>query len=302
MGKTHLLEGIYRSIRAKFPALRIVYLTAETFGNYFTEAMRDHTMPSFRQRFRHVDVLLIDDVEFFEGKNKMQEEFLHTFQQLEGHQRQIVLTGDRHPRLFSKISEELSTRFLSGLVCRVESPDQETRERIVSRKSEQSGQKLAPDVRRFVAQRFRNNVRELEGALNCLETYRCMIKKRVNLAAARRILSDLERDCIRIIQLTDVESVVCDFFGVPAKDLKSSRRHRSVSEPRMLAMYLSRQHTRAAYSEIGQYFGGRNHSTVMSAEKKVREWLAQEHPIQVASETLSLSEIIDSLEQRLKVS
>jgi chromosomal replication initiator protein len=302
MGKTHLLEGIYRRLRRQFPALRVTFLTSEAFVNYFTQALREHTVPSFRQRFRNVDVLLVDDVDFFEGKRVMQEEFLHTFKQLESHGRQIVLTSDRHPRLLDKLSDELVTRFLSGLVCRLESPDADTRRRIVERKAAKVQADISPEALRFVADRFKNNVRELEGAINCLATYRSLHGKTITLSAARHMLADLERDCIRIVGLADIEQAVCNLFRLEPDDLKSPRRHRSVSQPRMLAMYLARKLTQAAYSEIGQYFGGRNHSTVVSAEKKVRDWLADRTPIKIASQAWTLDDLLKTLEQQLQAS
>lgn len=299
VGKTHLIEGVYRRVRRKFPAAQVMFLTSEAFTNYFVQALREHTLPSFRRRFRNVDVLLVDDVDFLGSKRAIQEEFLHTFKQLESHGRQIVLTADRHPRLLTKLSEELTTRFLSGLVCRVEAPGVETRKQIVRRKAAGLKSEISDDALNFVAERFRNNVRELEGALNCLSTYYHMTRKRVGISVARRVLADLERDCIRVVRMTDVERVVCSFFGVPADDLKSSRRHRSVSRPRMLAMFLARKLTQTAYSEIGHYFGGRNHSTVMSAERKVKSWLADGTPITVASQTWPLEEVLEMLEQQL---
>jgi len=312
LGKTHLLEGIYRAIRRSYPSLRVTCLSSEGFANYFTQALREKTLPGFRQRFRNVDVLLVDDVDFLNGKRVIQEEFLHTFKRLEGHQRQIVLAADRHPRLLTGMSDELTTRLLSGLVCRIESPELETRRNILERKvagRSATGQtapgktaSVTPEAIAFIAQRFRNNVRELEGALNCLETYHSLTGRRVGVTAARRVLANLERDCIHVVRLSDIEQVVCEFFGVEPAELKSNRRHRSISRPRMLAMYLARKHTQAAYNEIGRYFGGRNHSTVMSAEKKVRTWLDDRAEFHVAAEAWPLSELLESLEQQLRAS
>jgi len=301
-GKTHVLEGIYGCFRQQFPALQVMYLTAETFANYFTQALRDRTLPSFRQRFRNVDVFLVDDIDFFDGKRVIQEEFLHTFKQLEGHGRQIVLSCECHPRLLAKTGEELVTRFLSGLVCRLESPDLETRRKIVRQKASRMNADYTDEALNYVAQRFQNNVRELEGALNCLTTYHAMTGKRIGVSIARKVLSDLERDCVRIVRLSDIEQVVCEFFGVGSKELKSARRHRSVSFPRMLAMYLSRKHTQAAYSEIGQYFGGRNHATVMSAEKSVKSWLSEGREFRIASQSWRFDDVIESLEHHLQAS
>lgn len=302
LGKTHLLEGIYRTVRRQHPALNVTFLTSEAFTNYFTEALRERTLPSFRQRFRTVDVLLVDDIDFLDSKRVVQEEFLHTFKQLESHGRQIVLTSDRHPRLLTKISDELSTRFLSGLVCRIETLQVETRREIVGRKAALLKSDISPEALDFVAGRFRNNVRELEGALNCLATYHDMTKRRVRAGTARRVLAEMERDCIRVVRMGDVEHSICSFFGLDPEELKSKQRRRTVSRPRMLAMFLARKHTQAAYSEIGRYFGGRNHSTVMSAERQVRNWVSEGATVEVASQTWAMREVLEALEQQLQAS
>lgn len=298
-GKTHLLEGICRQLKRTQPSANVMLITSEAFANYFTQALRDRTLPSFRQRFRGVDALLVDDIEFFESKRVFQEEFLHTFCDLVDHGRQVVLTGSRHPRLLTKLGDELATRFLSGLVCRLEVPDAETRGKIVETKAARLSGEFAPEALQFVAQRFQNSVRELEGALNCLQTYHSMTGKRVTLSAARQVLADLERDCLRIVRLADVVRVVCGLFGVKPKDLESESRVRTISQPRMLAMFLARKHTQSAYSEIGQHFGGRNHSTVMSAERKVQQWLDENSTIQVASQSWTIGEVLSVLEQQL---
>ena len=299
IGKTHLLDGIFREVRQRYPSLKIVHLTAEMFGNYFTEALKQRNLPSFRQRFRSVDLLIVDDVDFFDGKRVMQEEFLHTFKHLESQGCQIVLSADRHPRLLTKLSEELTSRFMSGVVCRIESPDLETRREIVERKASRLTGRFAPEVLDYIASRFPHNVREIEGALNYLQAYYSMTNKRVTVTAARRILSELERDCIRIVSLAEIESTVCDFFGIEPAELRSEKRTRTLSQPRMLAMYLARKHTEAAYSEIGHYFGGRNHSTVMSAEKKVRRLIEEESDLAIASRSWQVADLVNSLEQQL---
>lgn len=298
-GKTHLLEGICRQLKRTQPAANVVLITAEAFANYFTQALRDHSLPGFRQRFRGVDVLIVDNVEFFESKRVFQEEFLHTFSDLADHGRPIVLSGTRHPRLLTKLSDELVSRFQSGLVCRLETPDLATRMRIVEAKAARLPGEFAPEALEYIAQRFQGSVRELEGALNCLQTYHGMTRKRVTVPIARDVLADLERDCLRLIRLADVERVVCQVFGIRPKDLQSESRVRTISQPRMLAMFLARKHTPSAYSEIGQHFGGRNHSTVMSAERKVQQWLEQNETIKVASQTWSIGEILQTLEQQL---
>lgn len=298
-GKSHLLEGIYRQVRRLHPQLQVVYLTAENFANYFTSALREHTLPSFRQRFRSIDVLLIDDVHFLDAKFGIQEEFLHTVKQLDRQGKQLVVTADRHPRLLTKLNEELKTRFLAGMVCRLDAPDFATRREVVSRKAARMDADFATDALTFVAERFTQNVRELEGALNCLQTYHAMTGQRITASVARNVLADLERDCIRVVRLTDIELAVTTLFGLAADDLRSDNRSRSVSQPRMLAMYLARKHTRSAYAEIGHYFGGRNHSTAIAAERKIAQEMERQTSIQIASQTWSMRDVLETLDQQL---
>lgn len=299
VGKTHLAEAVYCEVRRQHPESQVVFMTAESFGNQFTHALRNQSLPSFRARFRNVDVLIMDDIGFLNGKPGMQEEFLHTFEQLASHGRQIVVTADCHPRLMSRMSGELTTRFLCGLVCRLETPDLQTRRQIVRLKMQSSTGQIADDALDFVARRFTHSVRELEGAINTLRTWYAMTRKKVSLQTARQALSELERDCIRVVRLPDIEAAVCQLFGIDASDLKSAKRTRSVSQPRMLAMFLARRHTQAAYKEIGDFFGGRNHSTVVAAEKKVDSWLRGEKELSFAGRSWHLSDVMESIEQQL---
>jgi len=298
-GQTHLLAGVYRRIRHEYPALQTVLRTAESFANYFTQALAEKSLPSFRQRFRNVDVLLVDDADFFDGKRAIQEEFLNTLKKLEREERQVVVTADRHPRLLTKSSDDLVSRLLSGLGCRIESPDAQTRLAIVRRQAEELQLTVDDDVLRLVAERFTNNVRELNGALNCVKTYASMTGRRVTYTAARSAIANLERDCLRIVRIADVERAVCQLFGVSTDDLKSATRARSVAQPRMLAMYLTRRLTNSPYSEIGRYFGGRNHATVMSAEKKIAKLVDSSAQIRVSTETWPVLEVVRALEQQV---
>jgi chromosomal replication initiator protein len=197
------------------------------------------------------------------------------------------------------MSDELTTRFMCGLVSRMEAPDLKTRQQIVRLKMQPFAGQIAEDALDFVARRFAHSVRELEGALNTLRTWHAMTKAKVSVQTARQALSDLERDCIRVVRLPDIEAAVCQLFGIDAIDLKSSKRTRSVSQPRMLAMFLARRHTQAAYKEIGDFFGGRNHSTVVAAEKKIDTWLRAEKELTFAGRNWHLSDIMESIEQQL---
>ena len=300
VGKTHLIEGIYRRVRRKFPSLHVLFLTAENFANYYTQALRERSLPGFHQKFRNVDMLLVDDVDFFDGKRGIQEEFLHTLKSLESGGRQVVMSADRHPRLFTKTCDELITRFQSGMSCRVESPDETTRRQIVQQFVQRQPFAVTEQALDFVARRFSGNVRELAGAVNCLQTFHSMTQQRVSLRSARDVLARLERDCIRIVRLADVERAVCRLFQITGDELKSAKRSRTVSQPRMLAMYLARRLTQSAYSEIGKYFGDRNHSTVMAAEKKVVRLIDERATIRVAAEDWPVIDLVESLETHLK--
>jgi chromosomal replication initiator protein len=298
-GKTHLVEGIARHIKRQFPSLNVLFLTSENFTNYFTRALQERSLPSFRQKFRGCDVLLVEDVDFLEGKKGIQEEFLHTLQQLEAEGRQIVLTGDRHPRLMTRLSDELVTRFLSGLVCRIDAPCGETRREVVTRIAQRRKLPISDGALDFVASRFTMNVRELVGAMNCLDVWHSLQQRRVGVAAARQVLASLERDCLKVVKLDDVEQAVCQLFGVTSRDLKSPSRARAVAQPRMLAMYLSRRLTNVAYSDIGRHFGGRNHTTAISAERKVAKLIESNDRLRISSEDWSVRDVLQTLEQQI---
>lgn len=299
-GKTHLLEGIYCDIRRQFPDSKVLYLTSEAFMNYFTQAQRERTMPGFRQRFRNVDVLMLDDIDFFDAKKGTQEELLHTITQLQSHGRQVVVSAHCHPRMLTNLRDELTTRFMAGLVCRLESPCESVRHEFTERKAKQYSAEFTADALSFVAKRFGNSVREIEGALNCLETHFAATRDRITLTVARNVLGALERDYQRIISITDIERTITKAFGVTVKELRSSSRERRISRPRMLAMYLARLHTQAAYQEIGRHFGNRNHSTVIAAERKVTGWIKDGTELRVASQLLPARELVSMLEDRLQ--
>lgn len=299
-GKTHKLEGIRARVRKEFPHLQVLLITAEQFGNYFTQALAGRSLPSFRAKFRSVDILLVDDIDFLDGKKAFQEEFLHTLKQFEQQGRQIAVTSNRHPRLLTRTSEELVSRFLSGLVCRIENPSEQMRLEIVTRHATRMKARFTPDALAHVAGRFTANVRELEGAVNVLSTWAQMTRNKVTVSVARQLLGRMERDCVRLVRVSDVETAVCEFFGVEAETLRSASRKRSLSQPRMLAMYLTRKLTQSAYGEIGTYFGGRNHSTVMSAEKKIAKQLTSAETIRIAAENWSVQDVLQTLEDRIK--
>ncbi|MDG2388507.1 MAG: chromosomal replication initiator protein DnaA [Planctomycetaceae bacterium] len=301
-GKTHLLDGIYWSVRKRIPQLNVLRMTAETFANFFSQALCERKLPAFRHKMRSADLLLLDDIEFLDGKKVFQEEFLHTIKKLEDSGKQMVFTTDRHPRLMEKSREEMTSRLSAGMLCRLETPSQETRLKIVKAKTRRMGMGLTPEIQDYVASRFSRSVRELEGALNCLQHAESMNEQRLTLNAARTVLSDLEKDCRRLIHLSDIERCVCRFFGLQPEELKSKSRKKTVSHPRMLAMFLSRKLTQSPYSAIGDHFGGRSHSTVVSAENSVENWLEESRPLSISSREWSLSDVLGTLERELEAS
>jgi len=300
-GKTHLLEAIYSDARRRHKDLNVVYLTSEGFTNYFTAALSARTIPSFRQRFRNVDVMLIDNVEFLDNKRATQEEFLHTIVQVIEHGGQVVISSDRHPRMLTRHREELTTRFLSGLVCRIESPDDQLRQQLVRTIATQLNADFSEEALDYVARRCRRNIRELQGAMNSLDGHHALTGKRITVQLARQVLGDLEEESRRLVRISDVERVVCEAFGVTATELRSKTRRKAISLPRSLAMYISRKLTHSAYREIGLYFGGRDHSTVVAAEKRVFSWINHDEPVKVPTSCKSrtISGIVSELEDRL---
>jgi chromosomal replication initiator protein len=300
-GKTHLLEAIYSETRRNFPSRNVMYLTSEAFTNCFTAALAARTVPSFRQRFRNVDVLLIDNIEFLDNKRATQEEFLHTIVQVCDHGGQVVISSDRHPRMLAKHREELTTRFLSGLVCRMDQPDPETGRRLLLALSANSKAVFNNDALDYILRRCKRNIRELQGAVNQLESQFQLTGRRITAAVARELLGGMEDECRRLVRISDVEKLICDVFGINATELRSPSRRKTLAVPRSIAMFLARKLTRSAYREIGSYFGGRDHSTVVAAEKRVAELVAGNAPVglPVAVPARSLADLIDELERRL---
>ena len=302
VGKTHLLEAIYSEIRQTQPNLNVVFITSEAFTNYFTQALDSKTVPSFRQRFRNVDVLLVDNIEFLDSRKKAtEEEFLHTIVQVVDHGGQVVVTGDRHPRLLTKHREELTTRFMSGLVCRIELPCEDARRRIAATLALPIKESFTQETLDYVARRCRKNVRELQGAINCLHGHFKLTRRKITVSRAREILGEMEDECRRLVRINDVEKVICDAFGLNVTDLRSKSRRKAIACPRSLAMFVARKLTKMAYREIGMYFGGRDHSTVVAAEKRVQSWINEDAILQLPSSCRgkTIADVLHELEERL---
>src|SRR5439155_2661680 len=298
-GKTHLLEGIFAGLRKQSADARVVYITAEDFTNRFVQAMRATKLAAFRKHFREVDVLLLDDLHFLASKKATQEEFLHTFDALLSEGRQLVVTCDCHPRLTEDFLPELADRLLGGAVWGLQPPDGATRLDLLRSKAAKASTLIAEDVLRFLSQQLRGNVRELEGALHSLRHYARVTGKPIDTPLAREALGDLLRHAVRVVRLEDVDAAVCQVLRLPQGTLQSKARAWSVSHPRMLAVFLARKLTAASYGEIGQYFGGRNHSTAVAAEKKVREWLHADGTLALSRQTWRVREVIEMAERLL---
>jgi chromosomal replication initiator protein len=299
LGKTHLLEGIGAALRPRHPGMKVIHITAEAFTNGFLDAMRHGNLTSFRARYRGAGALLVDDIHFLAAKKATQDEFLHTFNALVADGAPIVLTSDQHPRQIAKLTDELATRFLGGMVVKLEAPDPATRRAILKAKAAARGVIVPEAVLAFVADHLRASVRELEGALHSLIAHATMTGKKLDLALARTALRDTIRHTARAVALKDVERAVCQLFTIEPDALKADNRARAVAYPRMVAMYLARKHTGAAYSEIGRFFGGRNHSTVISAEKRVKGWLADEARNGLLAGFETMGDILAALERSL---
>jgi len=299
LGKTHLLEGIGHALRARQPGLKLIHGTAEGFTNGFLDAMRSNSLGSFRSRYRNAEALIIDDVHFLAAKRATQDEFLHTFNALIAEGVPIILTADQHPKRIAKLTDELATRFLGGMVVKLDAPDPTTRRAILKAKAQARGVDVPDAVLEYIAEHLRASVRELEGALHSLIAHAVLTGKRLDLNLAKSALRDTIRHTAQAVALRDVERAVCHLFEVDADTLKSDSRARSLTYPRMLAMYLCRKHTGAAYSEIGRYFGGRNHSTVISAEKKVLGWLRDEERNALLAGFETVADVLAALERTL---
>ncbi len=299
-GKTHLLEGIYAELRKAHGDWRVTYLTSEEFTNRFLQAMRNDRLSSFRRQFRDCDVLLLDDLHFLATKKATQEEFLHTFDALLADGRQLVVTCDCHPRLADDFTPELVDRLLGGAVWSLQPPDAETRLAILRAKSRRLEGVLFPDeVLTFLAQQLRGNVRELEGAIQSVRHYSRVTGRPIDVALVREALTDLLRHAIRVVRLTDVDQATCAVLRLEPGSLQSQARAWAVSHPRMVAMFLARKHTAASYSDIGKHFGGRNHSTVVAAEKKVRAWLDENLELSLGERRIRVRELVERVEHDL---
>jgi chromosomal replication initiator protein len=271
LGKTHLMHAIAHDIRRRNPERRVVYLSAEKFMYKFIQALRFQNTVAFKEQFRSVDVLMIDDVQFICGKDSTQEEFFHTFNALVDQNRQVVVSADKSPADLEGLEDRMRSRLGWGLVADIVSTTYELRLGILQQKAEGLGVRIPDRVAEFLAHKITSNVRELEGALNRIVAHSTLVGRAITPEMAQEVLHDLLRANDRRVTIEEIQKRVAEHFNIRIADMHSARRARAVARPRQVAMYLSKQLTSRSLPEIGRKFGGRDHTTVMHAVRKIEE-------------------------------
>jgi chromosomal replication initiator protein len=269
MGKTHLMQAIGHHIKRRNPATRLTYISAEKFTNEVIHSLRFDRMAALRDRFRTVDVLLVDDIQFIAGKERTQEEFFHTFNALYDQLKQIVISSDCPPKEISSIEERLRSRFEWGLIADIQPPDLETKIAILQKKADAEKVRLSDDVAEFIARAIKSNVRELEGALTRLVAYSSLTGAEINLATAQQALRSIIDTQDKRVTIELIQKRVGEHFGLRATDLKMKSNSKAIAFPRQVAMYLVKQLTSASLPEIGRQFGGKHHTTVLHSINKI---------------------------------
>ena len=292
LGKTHLLHAVGHRVSRAFPQLHVLYLSSERFTNELINAIRYDRNVEFRTKYRNIDLLLIDDIQFISGKERTQEEFFHTFNDLYEARKQIVLSSDAAPKEIPEIEERLRSRFEWGLIADIQPPDFETRVAILKKKAEVERVRLPDDVAYLIASRIKANIREIEGSLTRMIAFCALSGREMSVDLAQEVLADLWGEDERVISVDHIQRKVADFFGIKLSDLRAQNRTRAVSFPRQIAMYLARQLTHSSLAEIGRSFGGKDHTTVLHAVEKIQR-LLQEDP--------KFRKTIDSLTQGISL-
>jgi len=273
LGKTHLIQAITHKISKLHPTLKHCYMSSELFTNELIDAIRHRTTQQFRKKYREIDVLLIDDIQFIAGKESTQEEFFHTFNNLHDNHKQIIITSDRPPKDILNLEERLRSRFAWGLIADIQAPDFETRVAILRKKIEAEPVSVPDDVLFFIAEEIQTNIRELEGALVRVAAYSLLEEKAITLDMAKNILKDMVREKTKTIRVESIQKMVADCFNVSSEDLNAKRRNKNIVLPRQVAMYLTRKLTSLSLPEIGSSFGGKDHTTVLHSCKKIEKEL-----------------------------
>ncbi len=301
-GKTHLLEGCWRYARQVAPQRRTIYLSAEQFTTQFVEALRGSGLPSFRRKYRDVELLLIDDLQFFAGKPSTLTELQHTVDTLLRAGRQVVFAADRSLPELKNLGSELVGRIGGGLVCAIDAADLQTRLGILEQLAGSHQTPTPKTVLEWLATQLDGDARQLAGALNRLHATSEALHCRIDLPFAQRALADLVRVNRKAVRLADISNTICEMFGIDEQSLQSESKSPVVSHPRMLAMWLARKYTRAALSEIGKHFGRKSHTTVISAEDKVSEWLVSgKKSLLLPEGDCRLEDVVKRVESQLRL-
>jgi len=300
LGKTHLLQGLCKRFIEHHPTKRWAYMTGEEFTNEYITAMRTNKLDIFRRKMRDLDLLVIDDVHFLSGKKATQEEFLHTFNAIEAMGRQVVLASDEHPKMIAEFGESLINRFVSGMVVRVDPPNYATRCEILRSISLRGGVSLSEEVIGWIARRVTQSVRELEGALNRIGAHVKLTGRPADVALAQEALGELDRQMVAPVKPDAIMGAVCAYFGIESADLMSGRRQRTISLARSVAMFLVRKTAKLSFPEIGIRMGKRNHSTVISACRRIERAVAGNESLIWTSSVGDRSEEATELIQRLE--
>ena len=269
LGKTHLLHAIGNNIQKSNPNSRVRYISAESFTVDLIESIKRDKMPFFRKRYRPLDVLLIDDIQFIAGKERTQEEFFYTFNALYESQKQVVISCDRYPKDIQNIEERIKSRFESGLVADINTPDLETKVAILYKKAELHKKEIPQDVAIFIASNIKSNIRELEGFLLRVIAYSSFTHRKIDLQITKEVLKDFTFDKKKNFTIQNIIKTVASYYDIKVSDIKSKRRTREISTTRQIAMYLCREHTKSSLPEIGKQFGGKDHTTVIFSHKKI---------------------------------
>jgi chromosomal replication initiator protein len=271
LGKTHLMNAIGNVIIDGRPNVKMLYAPAEQFTNEFVYSMRNDKMDEFKNKYRHMDVLIIDDIQFIAGKSGTQEELFHTFNALYDSQKQIVFSSDRPPKDISPITERLRSRFGMGLIADIQIPDVETKMAILGKKSDMEGIVLPEDVSFFLASNIKSNIRDLEACMIRLGAHSSLTGQDITIEMAKNVLKDLIHDEEKALTVEYIQKIVCGYFNLKVQDIKAKKRTRDIAFPRQVAMYLSKILTESSLSEIGKNFGGKDHSTVIHACKLIEQ-------------------------------
>ncbi|WP_400244654.1 chromosomal replication initiator protein DnaA [Niallia sp. JL1B1071] len=281
LGKTHLMHAIGHYVLDHNPSAKVVYLSSEKFTNEFINSIRDNKGAEFRDKYRNVDVLLIDDIQFLAGKESTQEEFFHTFNTLHEESKQIIISSDRPPKEIPTLEDRLRSRFEWGLITDITPPDLETRIAILRKKAKADGLDIPNEVMLYIANQIDTNIRELEGALIRVVAYSSLINKDINADLAAEALKDIVPSSKpRVITIHDIQKVVGEQFNIKLEDFKAKKRTKSIAFPRQIAMYLSRELTDFSLPKIGEEFGGRDHTTVIHAHEKISKMLLTDSLLQ----------------------